>query len=190
MARSYAEMFMHAIAHDEHPSLQFFRNRDWSGLWQLREHLILRAEAAAQLRGRSYRDFRVGAAAFVTSRKPDLMRSLGRTPQHIYTGANWKLGRDERNTCAEQEIVAQLRQNQHLFPSRAVLALAVYGRAQDEPDAESGVVTPTLHPCRHCRRLLRETAGMRPNTVIITASPDGTTEFMPFSELLHIHGTA
>lgn len=188
MSRSYAETFMRAIAHDEHPPLRFFQNRDWSGLWQLREHLVLRATGAATLRSRSYRDFRVGAAAFVTTQKPDLMRALGRTSQHIYTGANWKLGQDERNTCAEQEIVAQLRQNQHLFPARHILALAIYGSPQDEPDAESGVRTPTLHPCRHCRRLLREIPEIRPSTVIITASPDGTMEFMPFAELLRIHG--
>lgn len=190
MARSYAEIFMRAIAHDERPPLRFFQNRDWHALWQLREHLVLRALRAATLRGRSYRDFRVGAAAFVTSRKPDLMRALGRTPEHIYTGANWKLGKDERNTCAEQEIVAQLRQNQHLFPTRRILALAICGNAQDEPDAESGVRTPTLHPCRHCRRLLREIPEMRPDTIIITASPDGATEIMPFAELLRIHGVA
>lgn len=188
MARSYSETLMRAIALDEYPSLRFLRHRDWSGLWQLREHLVLRAADAAALRGRSYRDFRVGAAAFVTSRKPDLMRSLGRTPQHIYTGANWKLGKEERNTCAEQEIVAQLRQNQHLFPARRILALAIYGSSQNEPDAESSVRTPTLHPCRHCRRLLREIPEMRPDTIIITASPDGTTELMPFAELLRIHG--
>lgn len=188
MSRSYAETFMHAIAHDQYPPRRFLQNRDWSGLWQLREHLVLRAANAAMHRGRSYRDFRVGAAAFVTSRKPDLMRALGRTPQHIYTGANWKLGKEERNTCAEQEIVAQLRQNQHLFPTRRILTLAIYGSPQDEPDAESGVTTPTLHPCRHCRRLLREIPEMRPDTVIITASPDGTTELMPFAELLRIHG--
>lgn len=188
MARSYAETFMRAIAHDEHPPLRFFQNRDWNGLWQLREHLVLRAANAAALRGRSYRDFRVGAAAYVTSRKPDLLRSLGRTPQHIYTGANWKLGKEERNTCAEQEIVAQLRQNQHLFPARRILALVIYGSPQDEPDAESGVRTPTLHPCRHCRRLLREIPAVRPDTIIISASPDGTTELMPFVELLRIHG--
>lgn len=185
---SFAETFMHGAAHDEYPPLDFLRNRNWSGLWQSREHLILRAERAARLRGRSYRDFRVGAAAYVTSRKPELLRSLGRTDCHIYTGANWKLGQDERNTCAEQEIVAQIRQNNHLFPAKSILALAIYGRAQDEPDAESGVVTPTLHPCRHCRRLLMNVSAMRPNTVIMTASPDGTSEFMLFRELLRLHG--
>lgn len=187
MATSPALSFMRSVALDTLPPPSFFRHPDWHALWQLREHLVLRAANAAALRGRSYRDFCVGGAAFVSSRKPDLLRSLGRTPQHIYTGANWKLGRDERNTCAEQEIVAQLRQNQHLFPARRILALAIYGRAQDEPDAESGVLTPTLHPCRHCRRLLREIPEMRPDTVIITASPDGPMELMPFAELLRIH---
>lgn len=190
MSTSFALLFMRAIALDERPPLRFLQNRDWSGLWQIREHLILRAANAALHRGRSYRDFRVGAAAYVTCRKPDLMRSLGRTPQHIYTGANWKLGPDERNTCAEQEIVAQIRQNQHFFPARRILALTVYGSPQNEPDAESGIWTPTLHPCRHCRRLLREIPEMRPDTVIITASPDGPMELMSFAELLRIHGMA
>jgi cytidine deaminase len=181
---------MRSIAHDAQPPLSFLRHPDWHALWQLREHLILRAERAATLRGRSYRDFRVGAAAFVTSRQPGRMRALGRTPQHIYTGANWKLGRDERNTCAEQEIVAQLRQNQHLFPARRILALAIYGHAQDEPDAESGIRTLTLHPCRHCRRLLQEIPEMRPDTIIITAAPDGTMELTLFHEILRLHGGA
>lgn len=190
MLYSRAVRFMHAAAHDEHPSFDFFRNRNWSGLWQLREHLVLRAERAARLRGRSYRDFRVGAAAFVTSRKPEQLRARGLTDCHIYTGANWKLGQDERNTCAEQEIVAQIRQNDHLFPTKSILALAIYGRAQGEPDVESGVVTPTLHPCRHCRRLLMNVRAMRPDTVIMTASPDGASEFMLFCELLRLHGVA
>lgn len=52
MSTSFALLFMRAIALDERPPLRFLQNRDWSGLWQIREHLILRAANAALHRGR------------------------------------------------------------------------------------------------------------------------------------------
>jgi cytidine deaminase len=167
----------------------FFHQPDWLAFWQLREHLVDRALNSATTRGRSYRDFRVGAAAFVSSKDPDLLRSLGRPPQAIYTGANWKLGQDERNTCAEQEIVSQLRQQEHLFPPKEILALVVAGEAQDEPDAESGVYTNTLHPCRHCRKLLLNVPEMNPSTLVITVNLTNTIqEVRTFQEILEVHG--
>lgn len=193
MTRSFTQIFMHALAHeDEHLPLTLSKSaqwRNWSALWQLREHLIIRARDAAQKRGRSYRDFRVGASALLSSTKPDTLRSIGRTPQIIYTGSNWKLGANERNTCAEQEIVAQIRQQHHLFPARKILALVIAGVPQDEPDAESGILTPTLHPCRHCRRLLLDTPEMKRDTIIITVHRSSDTmEIMTFEDLLALHG--
>jgi cytidine deaminase len=166
------------------------QHRDWHALWQLREHIVIRAREAAKERGRSYRDFRVGAAALLSSAKPELLRSIGRAGNTIYTGSNWKLGKQERNTCAEQEIVAQIRQQQYLFPARKILALVIAGEPQDEPDAESGLLTPTLHPCRHCRKLLAEVPEMKPDTVIITVGlTTDTMEIMLFRELLRLHAT-
>lgn len=168
--------------------LALVQHRSWSALWQLREHLVIRARTAAAKRGRSYRDFRVGAAALLSSARPEYLRSIGRTDHVIYTGANWKMGKDDRNTCAEQEIVAQVRQQEHLFPPRKIFALAIAGEAQDEPDRESGVFTPTLHPCSHCRRLLQQVSGMKPDTIIMTVSRSSDTmEVMTFAELLSIH---
>ena len=182
---------MSALAHNrEFPSLPVLRNSGWNVLWQAREHLIIRARDAARKRGRSYRDFRVGASALLDSTRPDDLRLRGRSPHTVYTGSNWKLGKDERNTCAEQEIVAQIRQQQHMFPSRRMFALCIAGEAQDEPDAESGVQTATLHPCRHCRKLLASVPEVKSDTVIITASlRSETMELMTFAELLRIHNT-
>jgi cytidine deaminase len=184
-------MFMRALAFDEeYLPLRMTRNRDWHALWQLREHIVIRARDAARKRGRSYRDFQVGATAFLSSTKPKLLRSIGRASNAIYTGSNWKLGKEERNTCAEQEIVAQIRQQQHLFPARKVLALVIAGEPQNEPDAKSGLLTPTLHPCQHCRRLLAEVPEMKDDTVIITVSlTTDAMEIMSFRELIGLHAT-
>ncbi len=190
MTQKLAHILRQALAcHSEVPPEEFFRQPDWLNLWQMREHLVDRAIDSATERGRSYRDFRVGAAAFVSSKDPSLLRSLGRPTQIIYTGANWKLGQDERNTCAEQEIVSQLRQQEHLFPSKEIMALVVAGEAQDEPDAESGVCTKTLHPCQHCRKLLLSVPQMKPSTLIITVNLTNTLqEIRTFREILKIHG--
>ncbi len=188
MSLSYASLFIKALAEERLlPPLKLFKHPDWHALWQLREHLILRARDAAMKRGHSYRGFQVGAAAFLSSTKPTLLRELGRPKQVIYTGSNWKAGKDERNTCAEQEIVAQIRQQQHLFPARKILALVIAGERQDEPDAESGVLTATLHPCRHCRRLLQQVQEIKPDTVIITITSDDTLEVQRFDELIRLH---
>lgn len=190
MEHELADILRQAIAcQDTIPPEKLFHHPDWLALWQMREHLVLRAIGSATERGRSYRDFRVGAAAFVSSTNSDLLRSLGRPPQTIYTGANWKLGQDERNTCAEQEIVSQLRQQEHLFPSKEILALIIAGEAQDEPDAESGIYTKTLHPCRHCRKLLMSVPQMKPETLVITVNLSNTVqEIQTFEEVLKVHG--
>jgi cytidine deaminase len=192
MTKILAQTMRRAWARYDSPLPEaFFGQPDWLALWQLREHLVLRAIGSAAERGRSYRDFCVGTAAFVTSTDPDLLRSLGRPAHALYTGANLKLGPEERNTCAEQEIVAQIRQQTHMFPPREILALVVAGEAQDEPDAESGVHTTTLHPCRHCRRLLMATPEMRPTTLIVTVNLSNTyQEVHTFQEILKVHGLA
>lgn len=189
MDRELADECLRALSRgDEHMPQAFHSDSDWYSLWQVREHLVDRAIAAAEHRGRSYRDFRVGAAAFLSSTQPELMKSLGRPPQHIYTGANWKLGSEERNTCAEQEIVSQIRQQHHIFPAREVLALVIAGQPLNEPDRESGLVTETLHPCNHCRKLLSSTPEVQPWTIVITVNIcDGKREIRPFSDLLRLH---
>ena len=191
MTTPLATLFMNAFAQELDPPFAMLRSTNWSVAWQAREHLILRAKHAAEARGKSYRNFQVGAAALLSSTQPQQLKSRGQSPHVIYTGSNWKLGKDERNTCAEQEIVAQIRQQQHMFPSRRMLLLTIAGVAQDEPDAESGVRTPTLHPCRHCRKLLASVPEVRRDTVIITISQSTETmELMTFAELLRIHQTS
>lgn len=187
---SPAEIFTQAFSSgQEYPPLEFAKDRDLNALWQLRHHIIDRAREAAIQRGRSYRSFCVGAAAFLTTTKPDLLRSMGKAVHTIYTGANLKMGRDERNTCAEQEIVAQIRQQEHIFPVRKILALVVAGEPQDEPDGESGIFTHTLHPCRHCRKLLSTTQEIQSDSIIITVriETDTPMEAMLFRELLELH---
>lgn len=191
MTQAYSSMFMRALAHGtEHPPLRMMLHRDWNILWQLREHLVDRARLAALERGRSYRNFRVGAAVLLNSVESWYLHSLGRTDYVIYTGSNWKLGREARNTCAEQQIVAQIIQQTHMFPPRRILALVVAGESQNEPDAESGHLTLTLHPCHHCRKLLTQTPQMRPDTVIITVSlTTNTMEVTTFRDLIAFHSS-
>jgi cytidine deaminase len=190
MTQRLAATLRRALARqDEIPPEQLFRHPDWLSLWQMREHIVLRAIAAATKRGRSWRNFQVGAAAFVSSSDPALLYSLGRTPRVIYTGSNWKIGEDERNTCAEQEIVAQLRQQEHHFPSREILALVVAGEPRVEPDAESGLITNMLPPCHHCRKLLMNTPQMKRSTLIIMVNLSNTVqEVFTFQEVLKMHG--
>jgi cytidine deaminase len=193
MSKSFGQIFMSAVAHEEEflpfPLLQSAHLRDWSALWQSREHLVIRAQESATRHGHSYRGFHVGAAVLVSCAEPDRLRSMGRSPYMIYTGANWKRGRDKRNTCAEVEIYSQMRQQEHFFPIRKVLALVIAGEAQSEPDTGSGIITPTLHPCHHCRQLLMDIPAFRKDTVIITASPStDTMEVMSFVQLLELHG--
>lgn len=175
------------------PTIEILANPEWRTLWQLRNHLVERARKAAQTTARSYRGFNVGAAMLVVHENPEFFALLGHSPYKIYTGANVKLGPDERNTCAEPEALAQVRQQERFFPVGKIIAIAIAGEPQDEPDRSSGIRTPTLHPCNHCRMLLHSTPKMRPDTIIITVRlalhPDGsnTVEVQFFNALLERH---
>lgn len=188
MTQELATHFRRAWTRKENIALRFQNEPDWLALWQVREHVILRAITSAKDRGNSWRNFQVGAAAFLSSKDPELLRSLGKTPQIIYTGANWKLGSDQRNTCAEQEIVAQIRQQEHFFYPKEVLMLVIAGECLHEPDRESNIFTKTLHPCNHCRKLLSETPQITPSTLIVSVNLDNTKRrIWSFESLLKIH---
>lgn len=171
------------------PPQELWQESDWLALWQVREHLVVRALESAKNRAKSWRDFRVGASAFLSSKDPDLLKSLGRPAHHIFTGANNKKGEHLRNTCAEQQIVAQIGQQEHLFFPKEVLALVVAGDPLGEPDRESGLLTASLHPCNHCRRELRDILQISPTTLIVCVNLANTArEIFLFQELLELHG--
>ena len=178
------------VSPDAPPPQVFWEHSDWVALWQMREHLVHRALSAAASRANSYRHFHVGGAAFISSRDPQLLKSLGRPGQVILTGANWKNGPSERNTCAEQEIVAQIRQQDHLYFYKEVLALVIAGNSLNEPDRESGVNPAFLHPCNHCRNLLKATPHIQSHTLVVSVPLDNSKpEVLLFEDLLRIHGS-
>lgn len=181
--------FRRAWTHNDESFIFLAREEpDWLALWQVREHLVDRALNAARERGTSYRNFKVGTAAFLTSERPELLRQLRRPTHIIFTGSNWKQGPEERNTCAEQEIVSQIRQLRHLHYPKEVLALVVAGDCLQEPDRVSGVNPNYLHPCSHCRKLLSAIPQVTENTLIISVNLENTKKrIWTFEEILKIH---
>lgn len=120
-------------------------------------HIIdLSAQAREQL-GESYRGFKVGCAVLA------LDESGGRTG--VYFGGNFTPYRGADWNCAEKRALESVESKGF----DTVLALAVTGEPQVD---NSGVESPTLHPCSRCRHLFAESGLILPETLIATATPD------------------
>lgn len=123
----------------------------------------------------NYRKFHVGAA--VLAHNGDGLK--------IFGGANIMNGKGRPKVCAEQQAI------KHAFLERytEILIVSVVGKMQ--PDKESRIVSPTLHPCADCRKLMRDMYCLSDDALIYTFSfeEDGPTELYPFLKLMELHNT-
>ncbi len=136
---------------------------------ELRREALIQATFFAE----NYRNFRVGAAVLVTNGH-DL---------RIFGGANIMNGKGRPKMCAEQQALKYA----HLADYRRILAISVVGKPQK--DSESGLLSPTLHPCPECRKLMREMYRLDEDTAIYMLSfeDNGPSELFTLEELIRLH---
>lgn len=140
-------------------------------------YMAVSAWRAAEKYGVSYRQFYVGAVALTASPAFDQLGFLH--------GANIKP--DEAgiiNEHAEDIVVNKARRY-----GMQIMSLMVVGNTQ--PDHQSHLNPPTLHPCGRCRDMLSASENVvLPTTTIFSASPDGKTyEMYGLSALRQYHQT-
>ncbi len=144
-------------------------------------YLLGEAEKSREY-ARSYRDFRVGAAAFVLYWKDGIER------QAYIHGANIKPTRsNEVNVHAEHILMRNIERYQQPGEQIDVPILAVVGDYQ--PDQQSGIETRTLHPCGICRTDFASfTEPSFDDTIFITAQPTlQTFEWFDLTTLDQLH---
>jgi len=145
--------------------------------YHLLPELAARARAAAIHRGVSHRDFLVGSAVYVTNQ-------TDRRAAILY-GANFTPFPGAPKRCAEMEVLEKAYRGGF----DKVYAIGVSGPLQ--PDQQSRVVSPTLHPCSECRNLLRRHPLVYPDTLLITADETGEEhEVYSMPELFRLHGAS
>lgn len=130
----------------------------------------------------SWRNFQVGCALLA-------FRSTGALSAgerlRVFTGANMKVAQDVRTVCAEAIAIGAARAARY----DRITAMVICGTPQKEDGCPAEY--PTLHPCRDCRALFRALPEVRPNTRIITITPNGETfERYNVAELLESHKDA
>jgi cytidine deaminase len=126
------------------------------------------ARRAAEEHGVSYRDFKVGASAYVVS-------ADGSQGAYLF-GANNTPFEGARRDCAEMDILEKAKAYDH------IVALAIYGPS-DDPTVNA-LPTNTLHPCSTCRQLLETSPQVDDETLMITSNPDGAIELMFVKDLI------
>ena len=140
-------------------------------------HLIERAKEA-QRNASSYRNFRVGCAIYAFRTNGIEMR--GRWS--VFTGRNIKLTDGSRPMCAEQRALAAAESEGY----DKIIAMVVIGEPQE--DAESGILSKTLHPCGECRKIFQAVPEMSPETLLLTMTPDEHTyEQFSVEQLIALH---
>lgn len=151
--------------------------------WFIWKHLVDRAREAANKHAASWRDFRVGCAAFAWDPKRHALADFGERWK-VITAANMKPVEGEQNICCERLAIGTARNAEY----ERIIGLVVVGEPQ--PDHRSGLITPTLHPCYHCRTfMLAMPETNREPLTIITAhlEDDGVHELYSLTELVKIH---
>ena len=125
--------------------------------------------------GESYRGFKVGTAVLA-------LNNSGRTG--IYFGGNYTPFKGSEWNCAEKRALEAVRAGGF----SKVLAIAVSGSPQ--PDAISGITSPTLHPCHRCRGLLSSSDLVNEETLIATTDlAENEYELFSVKSLLAFHDT-
>lgn len=136
-----------------------------NGAW---ETLYWQAVKARNLVTQQYRGFRVGCA--VLAFRDDLSIMDGRW--RIFSGMNAKVSQVARATCAEPIAIG----NAYARGYRQIIGIVVVGQPQQ--DEHSGLTPLTLHPCHHCRQIMRGHPLIGGFTRVLTAHPpiDGQEE--------------
>jgi cytidine deaminase len=129
------------------------------------------AKRAADERAVSYRDFRVGASAYVVS-------ADGSQGAYLFGANNTPFKGAERD-CAEMDILNKAKAYDR------IVALAIYGPS-DDPTVNA-LPTNTLHPCSSCRQLLDTSPQVDDETLMITSNPGGIIELMFVKDLIQLH---
>jgi cytidine deaminase len=140
------------------------------------EYLLIRAREIAQ-RADSYRGFKVGCAMYAFRRCPENLELLG-SRWKIFCGYNTKPTKDSLKICAEHRALMSARQAGYT----RIVGMAVVGDPQ--PD-DSGILHPTLHPCKMCIDMFRHAPEVKGRTAIVTAHLQETEvmECFPFAQL-------
>jgi cytidine deaminase len=131
------------------------------------------ARQAANDHGVSYRNFKVGAAAFAYSYQD------GRVG-YLY-GANLTPFKGAPKRCAEFEVLTKAKNRGF----DRIVALAVFGPS-DFGDVNH-IQTKTLHPCEPCRSMLDSDPIVPDDTLIITGNDRGDIELMFKRDLIDLH---
>lgn len=143
---------------------------DWrvvSLLSQCAEHGVIRALQASNFSD-SYRPFPVGVAMLGHECSDPYIR--GHCPGEAFRwfqGSNRKLSKVSRKICGENVALGALIQASYTVASLVV----VVGHVQR--DDESGLLSPTLHPCGACREELSAVKPITDRTVFITVTRSG-----------------
>lgn len=136
-------------------------------------YFIDRAKRAAEQHAISYRDFKVGASAYV----------IDATNSRVgyFFGANFTPYKGAPKRCAEMEVLTKARQ----AGFDRVIALATFGPSE-HGDVNS-VATTTLHPCAECREILDTEPLVRDDTLIVTSNREGDVELLLKKDLVELH---
>lgn len=161
------------------PKRPINREEQLRRLYEARYALYWQAERARTL-ARSYRCFCVGCAVYAfredASRHEDRWR--------VFCGMNTKVRQDSRPICAEPIALSSA----YAATYTEVIGITIVGEPQED---ENGTVHKTLRPCRECRLYMRKHPIIKPETLIITATPAGKNfrhEIHTFHELLEAYG--
>ena len=134
----------------------------------------LSRQAAEEL-GESHRDFKVGTAAYVLDEPGQRVGVYFGGNFTPYEGAPWN--------CAEKRAMGTIQARGF----NRVLAVAVSGPPQVD---NSGVESPTLHPCDKCRAMFEQSELTAPDMLVATSTPDGSAhELHTLESLLKRHET-
>jgi cytidine deaminase len=127
-----------------------------------------------RVKGYQYRNFLVGSAILV----------YDGSHYRIFASTNLMPVKGGPKVCAEQGALVNAR-SQGPFP--LIVAIVVCGQAQ--PDNESNILSPTLHPCGNCRQFCLGLPEVTDETIIYTVSIEkgGPTEERSFRELHELH---
>jgi cytidine deaminase len=160
----------------------------WSLFGRLRDWMMLKAWLM-QDNNRSYRDFGVGAVALVYD---SYTETAG-----VILGTNYKEHPKQLKLCAEMGILLHMRSSgEHVerwgfIPQKkfdVVVALVISGPLQ--PDAVSGLVTPTLHPCAECRDMFEQEPEFRDDTLVVTTRTEANVFRGSFEVTVEEHTVA
>lgn|GEM_PF-3066663 len=119
--------------------------------------LVDLAEQARDQLGKSYRAFRVGCAVLAIDNS--------RSKIGIYFGGNYTPYKGAEWNCAEKRALESTGKKGF----NGILAIAVVGKPQKD---NSGVTSDTLHPCSRCRDMFESSTLIKPDTLVLTATPE------------------